>query len=176
MSTLVLLSGCNKTEIKEKAEKVSIEKDVKAEEDGEPSKSQIITYFDKVNSGLTPLSKNLQDAVEVIGMGMKDHELTYTEQYIETVELISDDMQKNIDTIRLAQRGEIESLEATHEVLLELLEEYEFVAENMYLAVGGGVDEALAMECLSTVKNSAIIRIQLESKMFEILDDIKTEE
>jgi hypothetical protein len=58
-------------------------------------------------------------------------------------------MQKNIDTIRLAQRGEIESLEATHEVLLELLEVYEFVAENMYSAVGGGIDEALAMDCLS---------------------------
>lgn len=176
LSSLVLLSGCNKTEIKEKTEKVSTVKNAEAKEDGEQSNSQIITYFDKVNSGLTPLSKNLQDAVEVIGMGMKDHDLTYSEQYIETVELISDEMQKNIDTIRLAQRGDVESLEATHEVLLELLEEYEFVAENMYFAVGGGVDEVLAIECLSKVKNSAVIRIQLESKMSRILEDIKAEE
>jgi hypothetical protein len=77
MSALALLSGCNTTQVDEKA--VSIEKDMEAEEDKEPSKIQIITtYLDKVNSGLTPLSQNLEDAVEVIGMGMKDHELTYS--------------------------------------------------------------------------------------------------
>lgn len=66
-------------------------------------------------------------------------------------------MQKNIDTIRLAQRGKKESLEATHEVLLELLKEYEFVAENMYLAVGGGVDEALAIHDLRHLHATQLI-------------------
>jgi hypothetical protein len=126
------LVGCSGLEVDDKPMKEA-EKTVEKVAD-KPAYSdkdkEVVAYANQLRPLINSLVKNGNDLKKVARMGNEDPEIVYTEKYLDTVYLICEEMQRNVDAIRAIGAQTDKDLGAVHKLALKGADELEDVAQD----------------------------------------------
>ncbi|WP_379833969.1 hypothetical protein [Fictibacillus halophilus] len=188
LSLLLIFAGCSETpekkvEAEPKKEVVETPKEEpKAEkpvaEIEEPvipnmteEKQMILDYVNAATPYIEKLTKNVQDIGKVSQIGADDPAIVSTSDYHETVQLICDDIQRNVEGMRAISVGDNEDLKSLMITLENALGDLEFVAQNFPVAVETG-DMELMNQSTDALSNSSFFMGKAKERILELASDL----